>query len=137
MKLLLAFPALMLLASCVGEAEPKLPLSSGTYKFEHRDAEFSAQPGFPVTLTVSGFSYTVVVRKPTNRPLFAPSDEGTFMWNQKLNVWVLGHQESDKNAPHAGGCQDDGPDTIDFPKKMIWTCTGSAVVADACASKSR
>ncbi len=89
----------MIVASCVGEREQKIPLSSGIYQFEHRDAEFPAQPGFPVTLTVSSFHYTVAVRNPGQSIAMCPLDEGTLMWNQKLNVWVLGHQESGQECP--------------------------------------
>jgi hypothetical protein len=133
MKRLCVLTASCLVVSCASDHDPVLPVASGTYQFDHRDAEFPTQRGFPVSVTVDGSRYRLAVRKPGGSTAMCELDAGTLMWNRQLQVWILGHRESDRTASAAGGCQDDGPDTIDFKERVIWTCVGESILTDACA----
>jgi hypothetical protein len=123
--------------SCTAGREPTLPVSSGTYQFNHRDAEFPHQPGFPVMVTISGFGFTVGVQNPSHPGEICELYQGTLMWNGNVQKWVLGTDEADRSARQAGGCQDNGPDAIDFKQRIVWTCVSGAVVTDACAHQGR
>ena len=126
--------AILLTTSCMNECDPDLPLAPGSYAFVHRDAEFPSQPGFPVTVTIAGYHYKVAAQSPDKPGTVCEIDDSILMWNEKVRMWTLGHDESDRAATHAGGCQDDGPDTIDFEKRIIWTCVGEIMVSEACGS---
>jgi hypothetical protein len=131
MRLVRAILTTVLITSCVSEGSPIVPLASGTYQFEHRDAEFSTQPGFPVLVTLDGARYVVSAGKRGNGAM-CDLYEGTLMWNYNVNQWVLATQESDRMAPEAGRCQDNGPDTIDFKTRIIWTCVAEVIVEESC-----
>jgi hypothetical protein len=50
-------------------------------------------------------------------------ERATFMWHANSRQWILGHSESDREAPAVGGCGG-GPHVVDFTSKIIWTCEG-------------
>lgn len=50
--------------SGAAQADPALPIKSGTYLFQHRDAEFPNAHGFPVRVTIRGDKITVINPKP-------------------------------------------------------------------------
>lgn len=47
--------------------------------------------------------------------------EGTIMKHRKTGKWIIGRTAKDKDAKEIGGCSD-GPQVIDFVKKIFWTC---------------
>ncbi len=100
------------LCACIA-AGSKPPLGSGTYTFQHRDAEFARSKGFPVSVAISGFQ--VIVTNPRAYGSI-PSGEigrGILMWHVRTRRWVLGRSEADRDAPQVGGCSD-GPSVVDF-----------------------
>ena len=112
-----------LVLSGSGQADPELPINSGEYVFQHRDAEFPSSPGFPVRVTIRGDEITV-----TNQKAYGPIpsgviDQGTLMWHSMTNQWILGYGDADREAPEIGGCSD-GPNVVDFEARIIWTCEG-------------
>lgn len=104
-------------------AEPSLPIKAGEYIFQHRDAEFSDSPGFPVKVTIRGYTITVINPKPYGPIPAGVIDEATLMWHRRTNQWILGYEDADRDAPEVGGCSD-GPNVIDFKTRIIWTCEG-------------
>jgi hypothetical protein len=111
-----------ILCACTS-SEPTVPLTSGTYTFQHRDAEFPDSTGFPVSVEIDGVR--VVVTNPSvHGPI--PSgviDRATLMWHAKTKQWLLGHSEADRQAAEVGGCTG-GPVVVDFSSKTLWTCEG-------------
>jgi len=109
--------------SGTAQADPALPIKSGKYTFQHRDAEFPSSPGFSVKVVIRGNRITVINPK-TYGPIPAGViDKAMLMWHSKEKQWILGHKDTDRNAPEIGGCSD-GPDIIDFQSRIIWTCEG-------------
>ena len=104
-------------------ADTALPIKSGEYIFQHRDAEFPNSRGFPVRVVIRGDKITVINPKPYGQIPSGIIDQATIMWHPKTNQWILGHDQADHEAPEVGGCSD-GPDVIDFQTRIIWTCEG-------------
>ncbi|TCJ13442.1 hypothetical protein EZJ19_10350 [Parasulfuritortus cantonensis] len=105
------------------QSDPVLPIKSGEYIFQHRDAEFPHSPGFPVRVVVRGNQITVINPKPYGPIPSGLIDQATLMWHSRTKQWILGYAESDRDAPEVGGCSA-GPNTIDFESRIIWTCEG-------------
>lgn len=118
--------ATVLFVACVSTTDPELPIKSGTYNFQHRDAEFSHSPGYPVIATIRGNNIVVAyegqnsclseIRGPNN-VLY----DATLMWHRKTAQWIMGYEDADRDADEVGGCST-GPDTIDFENRILWTC---------------
>jgi hypothetical protein len=107
----------------IAQADPALPIKSGKHIFQHRDAEFPNSHGFPVRAIIRGNQITIINPKAYGPIPAGVIDEATLMWHSKEKQWILGHQESDRNAPEIGGCSE-GPNVIDFKARIIWTCEG-------------
>jgi hypothetical protein len=104
-------------------AEPPLPIKSGDYTFQHRDAEFPDAPGFPVKVLIRGRRITVFNPQARNQIPAGVIDRATLMWHAATGQWILGYRAADREAPEVGGCSD-GPNVIDFAARVIWTCEG-------------
>ena len=104
-------------------AAPALPIKSGEYIFQHRDAEFPDSHGFPVRVVVRGNRITVINPKPYGTIPGGVIDRATLMWHAKTKQWILGYSDADREAAEVGGCSD-GPNVIDFKARIIWTCEG-------------
>jgi hypothetical protein len=109
--------------SGVAHADPALPIKSGKYTFQHRDAEFPDRHGFPVRVVIRGKRVTVINPKAYGPIPAGVIDQATLMWHAKEKQWIIGYQDADRHAPEIGGCSD-GPDIIDFKARIIWTCEG-------------
>ena len=123
MRICVALAALSFLCAGNAQAEPKVPLPTGTYRFRHMDAEFPRSPGFPVTVKIQGRRITVVNEHQHGVIPKGVLQVATLMWHAKSKQWILGHEEADQSAAEVGGCSA-GPDTIDFSRRIIWTCEG-------------
>ncbi len=104
-------------------ADPSLPVTSGEYTFQHRDAEFPNSRGFPVRVSIRGYKITVTNSKPYGPIPRGVIEQATLMWHPKTKQWILGHGDADREASEVGGCSS-GPDVIDFKTRIIWTCVG-------------
>jgi hypothetical protein len=105
------------------QADPVLPIKSGKYIFQHRDAEFPNSHGFLVRVIIRGNKITVINPKPYGPIPGGVIDQATLMWHPKTNQWILGYDYADRVAPEVGGCSA-GPSVIDFKTRIIWTCEG-------------
>lgn len=105
------------------QADPALPIKSGKYIFQHRDAEFPNSHGFHVRVIIHGNKVTVINPKPYGQIPSGVIDQAILMWHTKTNQWILGHDDTDREAQEVGGCSA-GPDVIDFKTRIIWTCEG-------------
>jgi hypothetical protein len=115
--------ALILIACEPHQQAPPVPIGSGTYTFQHRDAEFPDSTGFPVTLTIAGTNVTVTSAEAHGSLPAGVIDSGKLMWHSPSGQWILGHDESDRDAAEVGGCSG-GPATFDFSRRILWTCLG-------------
>lgn len=114
--------ALMMLALAWPAAgEPKLPLPSGQYVFQHRFAEDPQFPSIRVQVKISGSR--IVVVNPRASATFAAGTlaEGRLMWHAASRQWIIGNDPTDKSAEEVGGCSD-GPEVVDLVRKIYWTC---------------
>jgi hypothetical protein len=105
----------------VSNADPVLPIKSGDYIFEYRDAEFADSKGFEVEISIRGFHITVISPKPHGTIPAGVIDDATLMWHAKSQQWIIGYSDADRDAPEVGGCSN-GPDVIDFKTRIIWSC---------------
>ena len=87
------------------------------------DAEFPLSPGFPVTVKIQGKRITVVNEHQHSVIPKGVLEKATLMWHTSSKQWILGHEDTDRHAAEVGGCSA-GPDTIDFSRRIVWTCEG-------------
>ena len=117
---LIAFATTFNAASADAQA-PRLPIRSGQYVFHLKDAEFPNMPGIALTAKISGH-HIVLIHKGTSsiypKGVIA---EGELMWHAKSRQWIIGQTNSDRYANEVGGCSA-GPDVVDLPKRIYWTC---------------
>jgi hypothetical protein len=118
------FAVLCCLGARATSSEPPLPISSGTYLFQHKDAEFPGSSGFPVTVMVRGRDVTVLNEQAGRSIPTGVIEEGRLTWHPASTKWILSSRPEDKHAPSVGGCGDSDPHTIDFKTREIWTCIG-------------
>jgi hypothetical protein len=126
MRSLVALIACALLCSTVGHAtqpNPAIPLTSGVYTFQHRDAEFPSSPGFPVQVSIQGNKVTIINPKPYGSIPSGVIEDATLMWHAQSAQWILAHADTDRHLPEVGGCTG-GPSVIDFKARIVWTCEG-------------
>lgn len=123
MRICAVLTALSFLFAGSARAEPKVPIPTGTYRFRHMDAEFPRARGFPVTVKIQGKKITVINEHQHSVIPRGVIDVATLMWHAQSKQWVLGHEEADRSASEVGGCST-GPYTIDFSRRIIWTCEG-------------
>lgn len=114
--------ALVMASVGIMAPEPKLPLSSGVYAFQHRYAEDSSG-GHPLKVIIKGRHVTVINERdspgfPFPKGIIAG---GSLMWHAKSGRWIIGQDPSDARAEDAGGCSD-GPEVIDLLNRIYWTC---------------
>jgi len=102
--------------------DPPIPLESGMYPFQWKDAEFPNSAGFPVKVVIDGVRIRIINEHQGGAAPLGELESATLMWNAKLSKWVLGHSESARSASAAGDCSGDGPHVIDFNARVIWTC---------------
>lgn len=102
-------------------AEPKLPIRSGRYDFQHRFAEDPALVSIPLVAKIRG-RHIVLINETESR-VFPKGviAEGTLMWHARSGQWIIGHQPADRDAEDVGGCSD-GPEVVDLKGRVYWTC---------------
>lgn len=119
-----AFAAIVALCAlgAAGQATT-LPIGSGQYQFEMKDAEFPSLPGTSVRVTLDGRLIKIVSdsRDSTVFPYGTTIDEGIVLWHAASQQWIIGSKESDENAVEVGGCSG-GPAVIDLLGKVYWRC---------------
>lgn len=116
-----AASVLLCLSACQADSEPDVPLGSGTYRFQWKDAEFPSSTGFEVDVEIAGTRVLVINPRLQGAAPVGEIADGELMWHAQSQQWILGHAESDKLAPEVGGC-DAGPFVVDFANREIWTC---------------
>jgi len=119
---LILFACIACLPTAVN-ADPSLPIRSGQYLFQLKDAEFPRFPGVSVRVTISGHHIKVTSddASSTLYPKGEIVDEGTLMWHAATRQWIIGEEESDKTREDVGDCSA-GPRSVDLVRKVIWTC---------------
>ena len=111
----------MLASGCSAASDPKIPLASGQYVFQHRFAEHPTIPSIPLQVTITD-SHIVVVNPTASDPFPAGVlAEGQLMWHVASQQWIIGHEASDRLAQDVAGCSD-GPEAVDLSGKIYWTC---------------
>jgi hypothetical protein len=108
---------------CLGANVPRIPLPSGTYRFQWKDAEFSNGPGFPVSVTITGRSIVVTNKNKHGAAPLGDLDGGVLLWHSATRQWIISDNPSDATASSVGGCGDSDPAVVDFKARIIWTCS--------------
>jgi hypothetical protein len=106
----------------LAQAQPALPIHSGEYTFWHRDEEFPDSRGFRVRVSIKGMQIVLINPKVHGPFPAGVIDEGTIQWHARSKQWILAHDAAARDASELG-CAG-GPSTIDFAKRIIWTCEG-------------
>ncbi len=120
MKALIALVALATAAAAFA-AEPELPIRPGQYAFRHKFAEQPDMRSIPLVARISGRLIVLINEVQSNVFPKGVIAEGTLMWHAKSGQWIIGEDESDRQAEDVGGCSD-GPDVVDLEHKIYWTC---------------
>jgi hypothetical protein len=113
--------AALLISSCSPASDPRVPLASGRYVFQHRFAEHPTIPSIPLDVTISGTRVVVVNPKASDPFPSGVIAEGQLMWHAASKQWILGRETADSAALDVGGCSD-GPEVVDLVNKIYWTC---------------
>ena len=113
----------MLFVSGALLADPRLPITSGHYRFEFKDAEFANIAGIAIRVTINGLHLRAVSDDASSTlwPKGTVVEEGLLLWHPGSGQWIIGQKRSDRHATEVGGCSD-GPDTIDFKQRIVWHC---------------
>lgn len=109
------------LSGCVADG-PDVPLESGAYQFQWKDAEFPSSDGFPVRVEIADKRMRIINERQHREVPVGELDDGELMWHAESSQWILGHAEDDKLAPSVGGCDGADPFVVDFETRVIWTC---------------
>jgi hypothetical protein len=107
--------------SWVATAEPRLPIQSGQYVFQHRFAE---QPTtLSISLVAKIHGHHIQLFNETASQVFPKGviAEGTLVWHVKTRQWIIAEVDADRRAKDVGGCSD-GPEVVDLQQKIYWTC---------------
>jgi hypothetical protein len=122
MRLAVLITALLQFSLCFAASPPQVPLASGTYRFQWKDAEFPNSSGFAVKVKIKGQRIRIVNEKTHGSAPIGVLEEGLLMWHAKSSQWIVGNDDSDKEAESAGGCDTSAPSVVDFKTRVIWTC---------------
>ena len=115
------FAAATLAAGCSTAPQPRVPLPSGAYAFEHRYAEQPQHPGMSLEVTIRG-RHIVVFNPVASGPFPAGVlAEGRLWWHAASGQWIVAYAREDRTAEDVGGCSD-GPEVVDLERKIYWTC---------------
>ncbi|NRS90340.1 hypothetical protein HNQ02_003280 [Flavobacterium sp. 7E] len=99
-------------------------LSSGTYLFSIRDAEYQGHPIVAkCKVIIEGEKIKVIYTDNTLSILKYGElfDEGILIIHKKTGQWIIGHSKKDADAKEVGGCSD-GPRVIDLKERVLWNC---------------
>jgi hypothetical protein len=103
-------------------AEPPLPISSGRYEFGHRFAEYpNIISSTKFIAIIDGYHITLTNEGRTDVFPAGLIEEGTLMWHEPSQQWIIGSVESDRESRDVGGCSD-GPRVVDLMQRVYWTC---------------
>ena len=103
------------------EIKKPLPIKNGEYIFKHKFAEHPAMDSTHFLVKIKGNH--IVVTHVENSEVFPIGliDEGTLMFHEKAQAWIISTSPKDINANEVGGCSD-GPTVVDLINKIYWTC---------------
>jgi hypothetical protein len=118
----LRFSSGMEVSVIVHASRPEVPLASGTYQFQWKDAEFARSDGFPVRVEIVDNRMQIFNDRKYREVPVGKLEDGELMWHPKSSQWILGHAETDKFAATVGGCAGSDPFAVDFDARVIWTC---------------
>ena len=122
MRIVAVVLALLGVCACFGADAPDVPLKSGAYQFQWKDAEFPDSDGFPVRVEITDKRLRIINERTHREVPVGELEDGELMWHAESSQWILGHAEIDKLAPSVGGCGDTDPFVVDFQARVIWTC---------------
>jgi len=114
---------LMLFVPLAYSAEVKkvLPIKNGDYQFQHKFAEHPDMESIHFLVRIRGNH--IAVSNVENSDVFPKGliEEGTLMFHEGDQEWIISTSPNDINANEVGGCTD-GPTVVDLVKKIYWSC---------------
>ncbi len=120
MKLLLFLCALCLPVPASAD-DPPIPLATGRYEFQLRFSEHPTIHSIKLIAEIVGDHIELTNADSDDVFPFGVVEEGTLMWHEPSQQWIIGDSDADRNAGEVGGCSD-GPDVVDLVKLEYWTC---------------
>ncbi|HJS06749.1 MAG TPA: hypothetical protein VJ809_03790, partial [Pirellulales bacterium] len=113
----------MLLGVAASAAPPEISLQTGRYEFRHvfAEAEHWRIPSIKLIVDIHDDRIVLVNADSDEVFPFGVIEEGTLMWHEKSQQWIIGHSDADRDAAQVGGCSD-GPSVVDLIEKIYWTC---------------
>jgi hypothetical protein len=112
---------LLAVSFSVSAAEPRPPLPSGHYTFQHKHAEHPNLQSISLKAKVKGRHITLINEGHSAVFPRGVIAEGTFLWHQPSKQWIIGHSKADQAAKEVGGCSD-GPEVVDLENRIYWSC---------------
>ena len=102
---------------------PAIPLPTGRYEFQHKfgEAEHWRIPSIKLIVEIIDDYVTVTNADSDDVFPFGVIDEGTLMWHEKRQRWIIGETDSDRFREDVGPCSA-GPAFIDLEARIYWTC---------------
>ena len=78
-------------------------------------------PSIGLVATISGAH--MILRNPGPAGVFPHGviAEGQLAWHRASNQWILVETPAEASAIEVGGCSD-GPEVVDFKRRIYWTC---------------
>ena len=113
--------AFTLAFAVVNSSEPRLPLASGDYVFQHRFAEQPALQSISLDARIRGHHIVLVNPKASDPFPAGVIAEGDLVWHAATHQWIIVESELDRSTEEVGGCGD-GPEVIDLEARVYWTC---------------
>lgn len=108
-------------SSCATAPAPLLPIADGDHVFQHRFAEHPDMPSVALVATIKKGHITLTNSQPSDVFPSGIIAEGTLMWHARTRQWIIGDDQSDKDASEVGGCSA-GPEVVDLQNRIYWTC---------------
>ena len=124
LRFMLKYIILLFLFSLIATISFCQKPKDGAYTYSIAYAEWGGKTlGSTCTVIIKGDSITVIHNgnKTVSGNKGDIFDRGIIMKHTKTGKWIIGHNIKDKNAKEVGGCSD-GPSTIDFKRKLYWSC---------------
>jgi len=103
------------------EVKKVLPIKNGDYQFQHKFAEHPDMESIHFLVKIRGSHIAVLNVESSDVFPMGLIEEGTLMFHEGEQEWIISTSPNDINAKEVGGCSD-GPTVVDLIKKIYWSC---------------
>lgn len=103
------------------EVKKVLPIKNGDYQFQHKFAEHPDMESIHFLVKIRGNHIAVSNVESSDIFPIGLIEEGTLMFHEEEQEWIISTSANDIKAKEVGGCSD-GPTVVDLIKKIYWSC---------------